>query len=243
MVTTSSSSLSSIRVQAQGKNTSIFDVIKAIKAKNTSISTTRKALTGTKNTSISRAFYPDGWNVFARNVATGVEADLGFVAVTDSPKTVVDAALADGTYEIFLKYQSLYWDDCRDGKRLTVVISGGVTDYSGIPLIQNFRREIEDFKTKLLWNINTDYAREAGLSFGLWFGVGTPVSTAGTPDVIVNFFDGQSNYFYIYTQAVSQYVAVAAMTTTQTGPSVEISIPWVGVAPDSPENQYAERES
>lgn len=187
------------------------------------------------------ALVPSGWRVYARNVSTGVETDLGFVDVDSSPAKITDAALVDGIYEIEARSSDLFWRDCRSGKRQTVVISGGVITSQKLPVIYNLRRKILNSEPRLSWGVLREY-NGSTIQFGIWFGVSSPVSVAGSPDATVTYFLGQAEYQYKYTQSTNRYVAVAAMSATETGPETEIEITWSTAAPDSPPNQLSQKE-
>jgi len=181
-----------------------------------------------------------GWAIYARNLADDSEALLGFVDADASPKMISDVALADGDYEITARASNLFWHDARDGKCLTVSVSGGVVSVQKLPAIANLRREIRRGTPRLMWSVENDYDPPASMVFGIWISGSTPVVTSGDPDYTVPYFSGQADYFRTYTQATSQYAAVAAKTDTETGPVTEIEIAWSTTLPNSPPNQTVE---
>lgn len=189
-----------------------------------------------KNIAVFRKKFNKGWQVISRDINTGIETLLGFIKKDASPLELTDVALSDGTYEIYLKYSGAYWDDARDGKRLTVVINSGVVQSFGLPIIQNLRREIINYRPFLKWSVNNEY-EPLPYNFGIWFSPTSPVSTTLPADYTVEHFSGQSSYIFPYTQTTNEYVAVAAITATSVGPAEEIYIEWDLVPLISPVNQ------
>jgi hypothetical protein len=123
---------------------------------------------------------------------------------------------------------------------LTLKVGDGGTEVTGLPVIQNLRREISplNFQPILKWNIAAEYA-PADMHFAVWFSDTTPVDTTGQPDITVNYFDGQGEYQTAYTQTEDCYVAVAAVTDTEVAQVSELHLPWSTTPPISPSNQLA----
>jgi hypothetical protein len=234
-------SLSDARFTAQSKSLSLFDSRwVGTFALNHSLLDSRIEGTTSKNLSKLSSFYTAGYNIYALDIATGTEALLGFLDASGA-LVLTDEALADGTYELTCRSVSLFWDNCRDGKKLTVTISGGVITSQGLPRILNLRREFSRFTPYLKWTIEDEYTLE-DISFAIWLSNSTPVSTVGTPDYTCQYWAGQADYTYKYTQSASKYILVAARTTTTIGPTTEIYCAWDSTSPTSPSNQLGRDE-
>ena len=188
----------------------------------------------------NNAYTKSGWRIIARNTATEQTEHLGFIP-TDAPeKKLENIPLADGVYEIEVRPSDLFWQNCHCRKLLTLKVGNGGTEITGLPVIQNLRREISplNFQPILKWNISAEYA-PADMSFAVWLSDTTPVDTTGQPDITVNYFDGQGEYQTNYSQTAKCYVAVTAITDTEVGQVAEIHLPWTTIPPISPPNQTA----
>ena len=249
-------SFSDARYYAQGKVLSLFDTRAYAQVQVLSLFDARAyahgniasrfGINSTKSVSFSSrnfSLYLDGWNIYRRDVSTGTETFLGFIALTDSPKKLTDIAISDGTYEFTARAVSLFWDDCRDGKRKTAKILSGVVDWSDLPIIQNLRREFDKaFRPVLYWEVNTDYVNQT-LVFGIWFDPAPSIDISGTPDDTIPLFEEQGEYSYVYEQTVTQYVAVAVIAEDgERGEKAEIQIVWSSATPDSPYRQFPSKE-
>lgn len=183
-----------------------------------------------------------GWSVYARDTATDQALFLGFIPSDADPKEIVDVPIPDGVYEIEVRPSEWFWQECRGRKVVTLITdpSGGGGPASGLPVIQNLRREIVSFQSVVKWNVAAELAPEA-FEFGLWFGPTSPVDTSGPPNQTMPYVAGQGAYQITRAQTAAEYVAVAAFTATERGEVAEIFLPWDTVAPESPSNQYAYR--
>lgn len=190
------------------------------------------------NPDSNNTYTKTGWRIIARNIATSQTIDLGFIPADAPEKKLENILLADGVYEIQARPSDLFWQDCHCRKLLTLKVGNGGTETTGLPVIQNLRREISplNFQPILKWNIAAEYA-PADMSFAIWLSDTTPVDTIGQPDITVNYFDGQGEYQTSYTQTGNCYVAVAAITDTEVGQIAEIHLPWTTIGPISPPNQ------
>jgi len=181
-----------------------------------------------------------GWTIYARDTATGVASLLGFIPADADPKELLGVPLADGVYEIEVRPSEWFWGECRGRKVITLIAgsSGGGGSTTGLPVIQNLRREIVPFQSVIKWNVVAEYDPGA-FRFGIWFGAGSPVDISDPPDQIVDYVTGQGEYQTARAQTAPEYVAVAAYTPTERGQSAELFLEWDTVAPISPPNQYA----
>ena len=192
------------------------------------------------NPDSNNAYTQTGWRIVARNTLTDQIEDLGFIP-TDAPeKKLENIPQADGIYEIQARPSDLFWQDCHCRKLLTLKVGDGGTEVTGLPVIQNLRREISplNFQSVLKWHIAAEYA-PADMSFAIWFSDTTPVDTTGQPDITINYFDGQGEYQTNYAQTAERYVAVAAITDTEVSHVTEIHLLWTTILPISPSNQTA----
>lgn len=90
-----------------------------------------------------------GWSIYARDTATDQALFLGFIPADADPKEIVDVPIPDGVYEIEVRPSEWFWQECRGRKVVTLVTdpSGGGGPSSGLPVIQNLRREIVSFQS------------------------------------------------------------------------------------------------
>ena len=183
-----------------------------------------------------------GWAIYARDANTSAETFLGFIPEEGSPKELIDVSLPDGVYEIEARPSQYFWNECRGRKVVTLVAGtvGGGTTTTGLPVIQNLRRDIVQGVSRIKWKVTEEYAPGA-FEFGLWFSPTSPVDTSGPPDQTVSYFAGVGDYQASRQQTDSEYVAVAAFTDTEVGPVAELYLPWSTIAPDSPADQFAYR--
>ncbi|MBI2191320.1 MAG: hypothetical protein HYU36_04985 [Planctomycetes bacterium] len=191
-----------------------------------------------------------GWTLYARDTEAGAASLLGFILADADPRELLGVPLPDGVYEIEVRPSEWFWDECRGRKVITLIAgsAGGGGTTTGMPVIQNLRREIVSFQSVIRWNMVAEYlpaeasamAGDPGaFRFGIWFGATTPVDTSGAPDQTVDYISGQGEYQAARAQVVPEYVAVAAFTDTEHGPAAERLLDWDIVAPISPPNQYA----
>lgn len=185
-----------------------------------------------------------GWRIIARNTATGQTEHLGFIPANATVKKLENIPLADGVYEIETRPSDLFWQGCHCHKLLTLKVGNGGTETTGLPVIQNLRREISplNFQPILKWNIAAEYA-PADMSFAIWLSDTTPVDTTGQPDITINYFNGQGEYQTSYTQVAECYAAIAAITDTEFGQIAEIQLTWATIPPISPPNQIGREKS
>ena len=187
------------------------------------------------------AFVPPSWSVYARDTATNEAVLLGFIPADADPKQLFDVPIPDGVWEIEVRPSEWFWRECRGRKVVTLVTdpAGGGGPVSGLPAIQNLRREVVGFQSVIKWSVAAEYAPGA-FEFGLWFGPTSPVDTSSPPAITVPYVAGQGDYQALHAQTSAEYVAVAAFTATQRGDIAELLLPWDTIAPGSPANQFAQ---
>lgn len=181
-----------------------------------------------------------GWTLYARDTETGTAILLGFIPADADPRELLGVPLPDGVYEIEVRPSEWFWDECRGRKVITLIAgsAGGGGSTTGLPVIQNLRRDIVSFQSVIRWNVVAEY-EPGSFRFGLWFGPTSPVDTSGAPDQTVDYISGQGEYQAAHTQTAPEYVAVVAYTDTEQGTAAELFLDWDAVAPVSPPNQHA----
>lgn len=174
--------------------------------------------------------------IYARNAATGVVTKLGEIA--EGATTLVDAALADGFYDIEVRTSGNFWEEARSRVSFSVEIVGGVVGVFNIPSIRELTVEItRGFSTKLRWKIN-DGTFVPGLKFGIWRSATTPVDVSGAPDFETPGYQDLGKYSFTLTQTADEYFAVAAIVDPDQGAEQEIFHTWDLTPPSSPPNQF-----
>ncbi len=180
-----------------------------------------------------------GWTLYGRDTETGAASLLGFIPADADPRELLGVPLPDGVYEIEVRPSEWFWDECRGRKVITLIAgsAGGGGTTTGLPVIQNLRRDLVSFQSVIRWNVVAEYEPGA-FRFGLWFGATSPVDTSGAPDQTVDYVSGQGEYQAARAQAAPEYVAVAAYTDVEQGSASELFLDWDAIAPISPPNQY-----
>ncbi len=179
-----------------------------------------------------------GWHVYARDPATGEETFLGFVEQDADPAVLTDVVLADGVWELEARPSEFFWQACRTRRVATLIITGGMIESTGLPVILDLRREIDSGFSLIRWSIAGVYSL-GEFTFGLWYSTTTPVDTSGAPDETMPYFADQSDYLVPHSQTANEHVAVAAFTGSEVGPVAELSMPWDTSALVSPPDQHA----
>lgn len=179
-----------------------------------------------------------GWSLHARDTATGQVTDLGFID-TDAPaKELTDISLPDGIYEIEVRPHALLWPDTRSRPVITLTAGdqGGGNTGTGLPVIQNLHRTIEDGFSIIRWQVSEE-ANQADLAFGVWFDTAQPVDTNRPPDRLIAYYPQIGSYRTSYAHTNDAAVAVAAIVGMDRGEVSELALPWSLVPPISPPNQ------
>ncbi len=191
----------------------------------------------TVSTSKNRVFVLDGNSVFARD-SLNILTKLGFIPATD-PQVLTDVPLADGVYELEVRPSGSYWRETTGKKLLSVTITGGVVEFSGIPFIQNLQSLIlTSFATRVIWDVGEEFDLQS-ISFGVWRSATSPVDVSGAPDFTVIGINGIGRYKQDFQQTGPEFVAVAAFTDSEQGKESEIALPWDSIAPPSPNEQFS----
>jgi len=182
-----------------------------------------------------------GYRCVARNVATDVETDLGFIDADASPLQLAGLALADGTYDIIFYAAGYWWEDTRQIQVYRVTITGGAPPANPQPpFVANGDYELADGEVVLSW----DYLDQLGAAdpddFALWFGVASPVDTSGDPDDTVTAIEPRT-YRAREPHTQAGFWAIRARSGAVNGPVLEIQIPAPAGAITTPDNQRAIR--
>lgn len=189
------------------------------------------------HSAVFHAFVQEKRSIYARNTVTDVEVKLG--ELLPGQTTLIDVALADGTYEIEVRSDLHFWDDTRSRIRYTLEVESGVIKNQGVPNIQTLSISINSsFQRVLTWTI-PDVAFASDLQFGVWRSGTSPVDVSGPPDFTKQAFEGVGVYNQIIDQTADEYYAVAGFTGSEQGPEAEIFAPW-DLTPEAspPQNGY-----
>jgi hypothetical protein len=186
----------------------------------------------------ARVLYPDRYHIKARNVSSGVVSEWGVIDADTSPLTLTDVSIASGTYSAWIEREGVFWKDARVGSEFTVVIGATPVVYT-LPTAENLAASIAGSVTTLTWDSSSDITDD-GMTWGLWFNATSPVTITGEPTYRFMANIGQTEYEYTFEQTASEYVSVAAISTSGTrGVAAELYLPWSTTAPTSPSNQTA----
>jgi len=179
-----------------------------------------------------------GRSLHARDTAAGQTTDLGFIDADAPTKELTDIPLPDGIYEIEVRPHTLLWPDTRTRPVITLTAGdqGGGNTGTGLPVIQNLHRTIEDGFSIIRWQVSEE-ANHAGLAFGIWFDAALPVDTNRPPDRLVAYYPQIGSYRTSYAHTADGAVAVAASVGLEQGEVAELALPWSANPPDSPSNQ------
>ena len=185
-----------------------------------------------------------GWSLHARDTATGQTTDLGFFDADAPAKELTDIPLPDGIYEIEVCPHALLWPDTRSRPVITLTAGdqGGGNTGTGLPVIQNLHRTIEDGFSIICWQV-AEEANYAGLAFGVWFDAALPVDTNRPPDRLVAYYPQIGSYRTSYAHTADAGVAVAAIVGQEQGEVAELALPWSLVPPISPPNQGTDTDA
>jgi hypothetical protein len=121
-------------------------------------------------------------------------------------------------------------------QRVAVGDQGGGNTGTGLPVIQNLHRTIEDAFSIIRWQVSEE-ANHAGLSFGIWFDTGLPVDTNRPPDRLIAYYPQIGSYRTRCAHTEDGAVAIAAIVGAKRGEVAELALPWSLVPPTSPPNQ------
>jgi hypothetical protein len=147
-----------------------------------------------------------GWRMMARDLATGMVSELGFIpalsepallesATTAAGRTLTGVELPEGEYEIFVLTSGMYWRDAMDRKIYTISVHPDQPEISPLPKINNLRVSkladmtgsdvnlqegetgfILEWNTTPLADLNDSGNDSNGLYFAFWY---SPALTTG----------------------------------------------------------------
>ena len=180
----------------------------------------------------------EGYRLYARNVDTGVEIYLGFVAADADPPELSGVALADGNYEIIVFLSGYAWPAERQTMRFPVRIVAGEI-FTPLPAVAGLTYAWTLTQTNLIWSWLTTPGEETPDDFAIWASPDFPVVTTGDPDYIVPAAGAGT-----YTQAIAQgaeilYVAACARKGAVQGPFAQLQIPAPAADVAAPDGQAA----
>jgi len=185
--------------------------------------------------------YPKRHCLFARDVASGEERDLGVAEeVTPGTFTLADVPLPDGVYEVEARSDDAYWRDARSRNVTTFRLRSGEEPAPELPSVVNLTAGMtSDWWRVLSWSMAGDQGDEA-FAFGVWFADVSPVDISGPPTTPLPRTRGLDHYEHYFRQTAPRWVAVAAFEGDARGQPAEVFLPWDTGAPDAPERQWAE---
>lgn len=225
------------RVINRQKTGSNFQSLKLIFMKTGAHFSSSKVVRVRPHSAVFHVFTQEKRVIVARNTVTDVETVLG--ELLPGQTTIIDAPLADGTYEIEVRSHRHFWDDTRSRQRFTLEVELGVIKNQDIPNIQSLSISINaSFQRVLTWTI-PDVVLPADLKFGIWRSGISPVDVSGPADFEKTAYQGVGIYSQIIDQTADEYFAVAAFTPADQGPESEIFSPW-DLTPEAspPQNGY-----
>jgi hypothetical protein len=180
----------------------------------------------------------EGYKLYARNVDTGVETYLGFIAADASPLQLAGVGLADGNYEIVVILAGYCWPAQRQTTRFAVRILGGAV-YTPLPALAGLTYAYTETQTNLLWSWIAATGEETPDDFAIWTSAALPVPTGGAPAYVVTAA-GAGAYSQLITQgAAILYIAACSRKGATKGPFAQLTIPAPPADVTSPDNQAA----
>jgi len=172
-----------------------------------------RSSSSSRNVNVLSSFVDKGWMIYARDVATGDETQLGFI---QSGYTTLGASLADGLYDVEARPWGNYWNDCRVARVLRVEISGGsVVASAPVPVRRLWAEDLTKRGRDIYWNWAETFGASDPHDFALWFSDTSPVDTSGTPDKVQAAKGAGVCHMYRYAQAAAKYVAVCARDSSE----------------------------
>lgn len=183
------------------------------------------------------AFARAGYRLFAMNLTTGQETELGFIP-SDGPLTLTDIALADGDYEIRVRSDGSYWRDARHATAFPLSIEDGEI-VAPLPPVTNLRHTRVGDAILLSWTWHPTTGTQAPRDFAIWTSPSEPVDTTGEPDQVVTTLQ-PGGYSTGLPEATEPFhAAIRARRDNREGPLATIAIPALHIPLVSPDNQTA----
>lgn len=178
-----------------------------------------------------------GYRLFALNLQSGVETELGFVPAPGALH-LDGAALADGDYELRVRCDGHFWKDARVVSAFPMKIDSGANTFP-LPAVEDLNCAIEDANIYLSWQWEMSDGLQTPLDFALWMGASEPVDISGAP--IDSVAAGAPGAMTIQLMGITEpvFAVVCARRGAARGPASTILISIPDIAPESPENQAA----
>lgn len=163
-----------------------------------------------------------GWEIWTLDKDTEVWTYQGFIAATDSPKTLADVSLADGDYDVEARPVLNYWEGTTGGIRTPLSITAG-SPVVGLPDIVDFAGTNSLGWTRLTWKVSAQPS--TACTFGIWRGASSPVDTTTDPaEATVLYDEDVQEYYALVRQTSDSFFAVKAYTSLATGPQSEVEV-------------------
>jgi hypothetical protein len=182
----------------------------------------------------AHVFLTEGYDLYEGGSLLGKIDEEGYL----------DVSLAEGTHEIEIRPRRWFWD-CRMAQFLTVAVSTGGAVVSVIPAVTDLSLSYtRTGKTKISFLCPAGIGASSITGFAIWYGATSPVDTSGDPaeTMMLNGMPAVGRRAFFRTQTGEEYAAIRATDGTVYSPAAEILLPDIGLAPTSPERQFA-RES
>ena len=186
------------------------------------------------------AFARAGYRLFAADLATGQETELGFVPA-DGPLTLAGVTLADGDYEIRLRSDGSYWRNARHTTAYPVSIEGGEI-VTPLPAVTNLRHTRIGDAVLLTWTWHPTASTQAPDDFAIWTAASEPVDTTGDPDQVIPARHPGGYATTIPNATAPLHAAIRARRAGKAGPLTTLAIPAPQTVLASPGNQSARFE-
>jgi len=183
------------------------------------------------------AFARAGYRLFALDLATHEETELGFLPA-EGPLTLTGVAIADGDYEIRVRSDGGYWRDARHATAFPLRIADGEV-VTPLPAAENLRYDRIGNGVLLSWTWSSTSGAAAPQQFAVWTAASEPVDTAGEPDQLVPATQPGGYSVTIPDTTGQFYAVVRARRDGKQGPAATTAIPAHSPPPASPENQTA----
>lgn len=138
------------------------------------------------------------WNVVLESSA-GTEYDLGiaYIPVSGFGSVKIPASVPDGSYKIKITTTGDGWRDqvSRSSSGLVIDRSSSSPIQIGMPLLSNFRYELDENHLTLLWDGDVSESDSGLVSAGIWLSDGAP-DFGSAPSVTVPLFSENSTHRY-----------------------------------------------
>lgn len=181
------------------------------------------------------AFASAGYRVFAFDLESGEETELGFVAES-GPLELTGITLPDGNYLIRIRADGHFWRGARFSAEFPVRFDSGAMA-AQLPAVENLAALAQGALVYLSWNWEMIDGGLPPSDFAIWISAIEPVDTSGDPIVVVTAGAPGSLTAALDSITVASFAAVCARNGSARGPVATIAVEAPDAAIDSPLNQ------